>query len=78
MTQIKIEGEQFVRDMNSKALLSTDKKAVSEYQAKRAMMRKMNDLNSMKEQVNQLLTLRDEVAELKTMLRNALNCKVSN
>lgn len=57
--KIPVENEQMVRDMQSKALLSTDREAVIAYE------RRKREVKAQKDRINRL---EQEVTELKQLL----------
>lgn len=60
--KVKVTDTSYVRDINSKAILNTNKKELQEYHNKRNMMSKINEINNLKE----------EVAEIKDMMQKIL------
>ena len=63
MKNIKIEQTQYVRDINSKAVLNTNKKALDSYKiARKRKMNEIEDINNMKR----------DIAELKEMIKTLL------
>mgnify|MGYP006435294121 FL=1 len=63
MKNIKIEQTQYVRDVNSKAVLNTNKKALDSYKiARKRKMNEIEDINNMKK----------DIAELKEMIKTLL------
>ena len=63
MKNIKIEQTQYVRDVNSKAVLNTNKKALDNYKfARKRKMNEIEDINNMK----------NDIAELKEMIKTLL------
>jgi K+/H+ antiporter YhaU regulatory subunit KhtT len=78
MRVIPIENKQgLVRDMNSKAVLNTNRKTVEEYHLKtRAMSsvkKQADEIEMMKHQLNELSTLKNDFIEIKNMLSTILN-----
>mgnify|MGYP003348765425 CR=1 FL=1 len=78
MKVIPIENNQgLVRDMNSKAVLNTNRKTLEEYQIKtRAMSsvkRQAYEIETMKQQLAELATLKNDFIEIKNMLSAILN-----
>jgi len=59
----RVDGEKLVRDPMSKALLSTDKRAVEDYRRRRA---------SIKSQEDMINSLKTEVQELKSIVQRLL------
>ena len=63
MKNVKIEQTQYVRDINSKAVLNTNKKALDSYKvARKRKMNEIEDINNMKR----------DIAELKEMIKTLL------
>ena len=63
MKNIKIEQTQYVRDVNSKAVLNTNKKALDSYKiARKRKMNEIEDINNMKR----------DITELKEMIKTLL------
>jgi hypothetical protein len=63
----RVEGhDNLVRDMSSKAILNTDRKALEEYYKQREFAKK--ELNEKNEMKNRLVTLESDMQEIKSML----------
>lgn len=63
MKNVKIEQTQYVRDVNSKAVLNTNKKALDNYKiTRKRKMNEIEDINNMKK----------DIAELKEMIKTLL------
>lgn len=62
MTKVKITDTQYVRDVHSKAILNTNRAQLDDYNAKKNMMAKVNEIN----------TLKQEVAEIKDTMNKIL------
>ena len=60
--KVKITDTQYVRDINSKAILNTNRAQLDEYRVKKNMMSKVNEIN----------TLKEEVAEIKDTMNKIL------
>ena len=60
--KVKITDTQYVRDINSKAILNTNRAQLDEYHVKKNMMSKVNEIN----------TLKEEVAEIKDTMNKIL------
>jgi hypothetical protein len=60
--RVKITDTQYVRDINSKAILNTNRAQLDEYRVKKNMMSKVNEIN----------TLKEEVAEIKDTMNKIL------
>mgnify|MGYP003135256640 FL=1 len=63
MKTVKIEDSKYVRDLNSKAVLNTNVKALEQYKLERERVEaEKNDINNMKK----------DIAELKEMIKTLL------
>jgi len=63
----RVEGhDNLVRDMSSKAILNTDRKALEEYYKQREIAKK--ELNEKNEMKNRLVTLESDMQQIKSML----------
>lgn len=63
MKTVEIEDTKYIRDINSKAILNTNKNALEKYKMERQRREdEKNDINKMKE----------DIAELKKMIQNLL------
>jgi hypothetical protein len=49
--KVKVTDTSYVRDINSKAILNTNKKELQEYQQKKAMLSKINEINNLKQEL---------------------------
>jgi hypothetical protein len=54
MTKVKITDTQYVRDIHSKAILNTNKAQLDEYRVKKNMMAKVNEINTLKQEVSEI------------------------
>ena len=54
MTKVKITDTQYVRDINSKAILNTNRGQLDDYKAKKNMMAKVNEINTLKQEVSEI------------------------
>jgi hypothetical protein len=61
--KVKVTDTSYVRDINSKAILNTNKKELQEYQQKKAMLTKINEINNLKQ----------ELAEVKDTMHKILS-----
>ena len=76
MDTVQTENKSFVRDIHSKALLSTDKVALENHrQRQRFMSQQAFEWQEMKIKVDELNTVRDEMLEIKALLQKLLNKK---
>lgn len=75
---IKTEDPKLVKDSYSNALLSVDAASRSEYLIRRKQMQKSQDaetdINTMKQEIDHL---KDDIGEIKGMLNQLLNNKIS-
>jgi len=54
MTKVRITDTQYVRDIHSKAILNTNRAQLDEYKVKKNMMAKVNEINTLKEEVSEI------------------------
>ena len=64
------DHENLVRDMNSKAILNTDKLALQEYYQKRELVKK--ELSEKTESKQRLDKIENEMSEIKDLLREII------
>ena len=64
------DHENLVRDMNSKAILNTDKLALQEYYQKRELVKK--ELSEKTESKQRLDKIENEMSEIKDLLRELI------
>jgi hypothetical protein len=64
------DHENLVRDMNSKAILNTDKLALQEYYQKRELAKK--ELSEKTESKQRLDKIENEMSEIKNLLRELI------
>lgn len=61
------ENPELVRDMNSKAILNTNRSALESYKKKREKQQELNsainDINNMKQDINDLKTLMQRILD---------------
>lgn len=71
--RVKVEGTDFVKDMNTGALLMTSKNAILENQARKKLLekvqRKDEEINNLKEKIQGIST---DISEIKTLLNSLL------
>lgn len=68
---VKIEGNtKLVRDLNSKAVLNTDRAALEEYYMKRELARKQQ--NQQNETKDRITNIENEMIEIKSLLKQLL------
>jgi hypothetical protein len=76
METVQTENKSFVRDIHSKALLSTDKVALENHrQRQRFLSQQAFEWQEMKIKVDELNTVKDEMLEIKALLQKLLNKK---
>ena len=74
METVQTENKSFVRDIHSKALLSTDKVALENHrQRQRFLSQQAFEWQEMKIKVDELNTVKDEMLEIKALLQKLLN-----
>jgi uncharacterized protein YoxC len=70
---LKVDGGQFVKDTNNKALLTIDHNAIKENEARKKLAERMNgknnEINNLKEKVE---SLSDDISQIKQMLKQLL------
>ena len=66
METVKIENSKFVRDIQSKAILSTDKNGLNEYYMKRELAKK--ELKDKFETKDRLEKLESDMQDIKSLL----------
>ena len=71
---IQTEDPRSVRDIHSKALLSTDYNALQQYRRERVYFQnQQNDINILRGQVEELSTIREEMLEIKVLLKKTIS-----
>lgn len=70
MTQVKVKDSTFVRDINSKALLNTDRKALNEYLIKRNVAKLQKEEKEIMK--TRLDNLEKDITEIKSLLLDLL------
>mgnify|MGYP001234782502 FL=1 len=64
MKTVKVEETQYVRDVNSKAILNTNRNALENYKlAKKRKEQEISDINSMKQDILELKELVKKLIE---------------
>ena len=64
MKTVKVEETQYVRDVNSKAILNTNRNALENYKlAKKRTEQEISDINSMKQDILELKELVKKLIE---------------
>ena len=71
--QIQTEDPMYVRDIHSKALLSTDRVALDNHRHRQIMVSQQSfEWQQMKTKVDELNTVKDEMLEIKALLQKIL------
>ena len=73
METVQTENKSFVRDIHSKALLSTDKVALENHRQRQSFLSQQAfEWREMKIKVDELNTVKDEMLEIKALLQKIL------
>ena len=73
METVQTEDKSYVRDIHSKALLSTDRVALDNHRHRQIMVSQQSfEWQQMKTKVDELNTVREEMLELKVLLKELL------
>ena len=76
MKVVQTEDKSFVRDLHSKALLSTDRVALDNHRKKRQIeIQQAQQWQQMETKVEELNNMRNEILEIKGLLQEVLNKK---
>ena len=76
METVQTEDKSYVRDIHSKALLSTDRVALENHRQKQVMVSQQSfEWQQMKTKVDELNTVKDEMLEIKVLLQKILHTK---
>lgn len=70
------EHSNLIRDMNSKAVLNTDKEGLQEYLRKREIVKKQKEEQI--ETQNRLTRIEQDMSEIKTLLHNIANSRLKD
>ena len=62
--KVKITDTQYVRDTNSKAILNTNRSQLDEYYVKKNMMSKVNEINTLKQEVSEIKDTMNKILAL--------------
>ena len=74
MGSVQTDDPRFIRDIHSKALLSTDYNALQQYRRERVYFQnQQNDINILRTQVEELSTIREEMLEIKVLLKKVIS-----
>lgn len=76
MNKVRIQDTKLVRDINSKAVLNTDKVALEEYLMKREIAKKTQ--SEQQETKNRLIKLEQDMSELKNLIREIASIRNCN
>ena len=78
----KTDDRNLIREMGSKALLSTYRSSLMEHRRRveqgRQMNTRMQDIDELKMKVNELTELKDEIFEIKTLLKQLTNGAITH
>ena len=73
METVQTEDKSYVRDIHSKALLSTDRVALENHRHRQIMVSQQSfEWQQMKTKVDELNTVKDEMLEIKALLQKIL------
>jgi hypothetical protein len=73
METVQTEDKSYVRDIHSKALLSTDRVALDNHRHRQIMVSQQSfEWQQMKTKVDELNTVKDEMLEIKALLQKIL------
>ena len=76
MNTIQTDDTRYVRDMHSKALLTTDRAALENHRLQRTRESiQARELELLKNKVDELNTVREEMLEIRTLLQELLHKK---
>ena len=71
---VQTEDPRYVRDIHSKALLSTDYNALQQYRRERVYFQNQrDDINILRGQVKELSSIREEMLEIKVLLKKVIS-----
>jgi len=71
---VQTEDPRYVRDIHSKALLSTDYNALQQHRKERVYFQnQQDDINILRDQVEELSTIREEMLEIKVLLKKVIS-----
>ena len=78
----KTDDKNLIREMESNALLSTNRSSLMEHRRRveqgRQMNTRMQDIDELKMKVNELTELKDEIFEIKTLLKQLTNGAITH
>ena len=71
---VQTEDPRYVRDIHSKALLSTDYTALQQNRRERVYFQnQQDDIKILRDQVDELSTIREEMLEIKVLLKKVIS-----
>jgi hypothetical protein len=62
--KVRVKDTSYVRDVYSKAILNTNKSELNEYNNKKKIMSKVNDINTIKQDVAELRNMVEKLAQI--------------
>lgn len=75
--KVQTENKSFERDIHSKALLQSDRRALDEYKLKSKLIKSVQsrdeELNNIKQQLSELDTVKKDLEEIKNLLKGLVN-----
>ena len=78
----KTDDRNLIREMESNAILSTNRSSLMEHRRRveqgRQMNTRMQDIDELKMKVNELTELKDEIFEIKTLLKQLTNGAITH
>ena len=74
LQRVQTEDPRYVRDIHSKALLSTDYEALQRHRREKIyFQQQQEDINILRGQVEELTNVRDEILEIRGLLKDLIN-----
>lgn len=62
--KVRVKDTSYVRDVHSKAILNTNRSELDEYNNKKKIMSKVNDINTIKQDVAELKSMVEKLAQI--------------
>lgn len=62
--KVRVKDTSYVRDVHSKAILNTNISELDEYNNKKKIMSKVNDINTIKQDVAELKSMVEKLAQI--------------
>ena len=62
--KVRVKDTSYVRDVHSKAILNTNRSELDEYNNKKKIMSKVNDINTIKQDVAELRNMVEKLAQI--------------